>query len=251
MKEDTGTPPASPSTPDAATLARCYPGLSATEALQAWRKYESDLAGAARREKEASEWFKLLERIPQPPQWPAKLDDFYRLIVRAKDKTEAQPRFKRFLRHRILKEQKEIRQRMQTLTEEEMTGKATASQPKASGPRLTEEALQEAVDRLFNHYKACKTCAFQPGELPLLNAYFPNEWTLLALEYHDWWESEKHAAKVRAGHAGAVSPKRKRKTTEQEAVLKTVAAITGPEDAATATKAKKRVSALRKRETAS
>ena len=38
--------------------------------------------------------------LPRPKQWPATLADFYRLVVRGKDKTENQPRFKRFLRFR-------------------------------------------------------------------------------------------------------------------------------------------------------
>ena len=36
--------------------------------------------------------------LPHPKRYPAALRDFYRLIVRARDKAENQPRFKRFLR---------------------------------------------------------------------------------------------------------------------------------------------------------
>ena len=36
--------------------------------------------------------------LPHPKRYPATLHDFYRLIVKARDKAENQPRFKRFLR---------------------------------------------------------------------------------------------------------------------------------------------------------
>jgi len=86
--------------PDASTLASlaAQARVSPEQALKLWlgsqRLLEREEAARNRiKQARASQ-----DSIPQPGQWPASLDDFYRIIVRAKDRAESQPRFKRYLR---------------------------------------------------------------------------------------------------------------------------------------------------------
>jgi len=71
------------------------------------REAESAIAEEAKRDR-------LPERltIPQPKQLPATLDDFYKLIVRAKNETENEPRFSRFLRRQVENEQLKIKEEL-------------------------------------------------------------------------------------------------------------------------------------------
>jgi hypothetical protein len=178
-----------------------------------------------------------LEAIAKPKQWPAALDDFYRLIVRGKDKTENQPRFKHFLRYMVEKEQQEIRQEIERVPECERRDESTSSVFCTLSFRLleTDQAVEREVDRRFADYKAHQ---FQPSELPILDPYHPNEWTRLARDYLEWWEAEKTAAKARGGRervkkaaaafaANTEAPphKSRRKLTKAESLTKLTAAV--------------------------
>jgi hypothetical protein len=85
---------------DAVTLAKlaAEKGISLTEALKFLQESEAVLKTTTERQNRLQEARARLAAIPQPPQWPASLDEFYRLIVKAKDRTNCQPRFKRYLR---------------------------------------------------------------------------------------------------------------------------------------------------------
>src|SRR5262245_43340806 len=45
--------------------------------------------------------------VPTPQSWPGSLNDFYRLILDCKNKADAQPRFKEFLKYGIANSIKE------------------------------------------------------------------------------------------------------------------------------------------------
>src|SRR5262249_21965898 len=74
------------------------PKLAAREALGMWYACRETLT-------EEHKWQAGIEDVPIPwaNQLPAKLEDFYRLVVKARDKIENQPRFKRWIRHTLEK----------------------------------------------------------------------------------------------------------------------------------------------------
>jgi hypothetical protein len=86
--------------PDASTLAglAAQAGVSPEQALKLWLGSQRLLKREEAARNRIKEARARQDSIPQPGQWPASLDDFYRIIVRAKDRTESQPRFKRYLR---------------------------------------------------------------------------------------------------------------------------------------------------------
>jgi len=86
--------------PDASTLASlaAQAKVSPEQALKLWLGSQRLLKREEAARNRIKEARARQDSIPQPGQWPASLDDFYRIIVRAKDRTESQPRFKRYLR---------------------------------------------------------------------------------------------------------------------------------------------------------
>lgn len=254
MKDKTDTPQPPPSTPDASTLAHLAaqprfaplpPKQAVADALELLKQSQTVLDLDDNKRRCCDDALKRYQAIPQPNQWPATLNDFYRLIVRAKDETECQPRFKRFLRYRVEKEQQEIRQKIETVPERDHRDESTPSEFNTLKFRLlnTEEAVEKAVDRLFERHKAD---SFERSELPPLDPYLPDKWTQLAMDYLEWWEVEKTAAKARAGReraekaaaakaaaAFAANPeapphKSKRKLTEVESLTKLAHAVEKP-----------------------
>jgi hypothetical protein len=211
MKEEPSNTQLTPSMPDADKLAKLAaqprfahlpPEQAAKAALKFWRESQAAIADDNEGRHRLDDARRRYQSIRQPPQWPATLSDFYRLIVRGEDETINQPRFKRFLRYIVEKEQQEIRQQIEKLPECEITGKKTP--PLLNALRLqqleTPQAVEGEVDRRFADFKGRR---FQPSELPILDPYLPDEWTRLAQDYLEWWEAEKHEAKRRAGRARA------------------------------------------------
>lgn len=251
MKEKTDIPHPLPSTPEAATLARLAaqprfanmtPEQAPAAALELWKQSQTVLDLDDNKRRCCDDAHKRYQAIPQPNQWPATLNDFYHLIVRAKDKTECQPRFKRFLRYMVEKEQQEIRQKIERVPERDHRDESTPSEFNTLKFRLlnTKEAVEKAVDRLFEHHKEN---SFERSELTPLDPYLPDKWTQLAMDYLEWWEVVKTAAKARAGReraekaaaakaaaAFAANPeapphKSKRKLTEVESLTKLADAV--------------------------
>lgn len=251
MKEETDIPQPPPSTPDGATLAHLAaqprfanmtPEQAPAAALELWKQSQALVGLDAKKRRCCDDALRRYKAIPQPNQWPATLNDFYHLIVRAKDKTECQPRFKRFLRYMVEKQQQEIRQKIERVPECESRDESTPSKFNTLKFRLLEtgEEVQKEAERRFARYKQHQ---FQPSELPPLAPYLPDEWTQLAMDYQEWWEAEKTAVKARAGRerakkaaaakaaaafvANPEAPphKSKRKLTEVESLTKLAAAV--------------------------
>src|SRR5260221_14748593 len=87
--------------PDAATLAKLaaqprFTNLTADEAarkaLELWSTCHALLSDQSAGSM-ADRIRRIRSNLQQPEKWPASLDDFYRFVVKAKDETDAQPRF--------------------------------------------------------------------------------------------------------------------------------------------------------------
>jgi len=177
-------------TPDTATLvylaaqarfANLAPDEAVIAADKLWR--EADRSVRCQEALDLIDEWKCKEEsaIQQPKHWPATLDDFYRLIVYARDKTENQPRFKLYRLHYWRKVLANIKH-----------------------PPMTE---QEELDWSEFDLKRFKRDGFPTEE----------KWTQEAKEYRRWWmrentESKRRAGKARAAKAAAkLKPARRRK----------------------------------------
>lgn len=116
--------------------------------------------------------------VQTPQQWPAPIDEFYKLIVRAKDRTTNQPRLKAYLLH--------IWQELARL------------KPKALNP-------SEADRQAEAHLLALKS-----------NGFSREEWHEHAAPYLAWWKKQKTEKKQLAGKLGQAALTEKR-AAEQKA----------------------------------
>lgn len=169
---------------DATTLAQLaaqprftkYDPLAAAKAaLEMWQECREVLGAFHRRCREAAEEQQRVP-IPQPQQWPAPLQDFFRLIVKAKDKSENLPRFQRFLLWRI----NEIRRTVENDPGNE-DPKYSPKPPLVEGNEETTKTVRDSL-AVYQHIDK---------EL----------WSPLAEDYMGWWKAETAAAK---GFAGSV-----------------------------------------------
>jgi hypothetical protein len=153
-------------------------GQAATAALELLKQSQAVIAADVANHRRNEDAIKRYFGIPRPKQWPATLADFYRLVVRGKDETQNQARFKRFLRYQVDEEQQEIRRDMERAGHD--------SELDALKWRLlqTDEAVQKEVERRFASYET-HSFGFD------LHPDLPSEWTRLAGEYLERWQAEK------------------------------------------------------------
>lgn len=121
----------------------------------------------------------------KPARWPGTMDDFLRLIVKARDTTEGLPRFKRFLRNCLHQEQ--ARRRL---------------------PRLSEEEEIDSVERRIKELKITPEAAFSA-----------EWWPWVSYAYKAWWITEYHATKQRAGRARAAQAYARKQTHPKKKLL--------------------------------
>lgn len=134
--------------------------------MELWQECRAAIDTQRRRYHDDEARKRLEKPIPQPKQFPATLDDFYRLIVRAKNKTESQPRFKRYLlwvlNYKRLNVEFDPR---------------FAERPKPALMEGTKEAI-DAVESELRRYQ-------NDG---ILHKIF---WDSLAEHYRRWWEPQR------------------------------------------------------------
>lgn len=211
------------SLPDVATLASLaaqsrfnnLPSEKATEqALALWHDAQEVLARANGDQQRLA-----VGPIRQPQQWPAKLEDFYRLLVKGKDKAENQPRFKRFLCYQIETERKKIEEGLADATKELAETEATITRVAQREETLVRDLFpgtktsQEAAQVLKQYISQQRRLLLRPrGADYELDKRFARwkttefdepTWNRLASEYNRWWDAEKTANKARAGRARA------------------------------------------------
>lgn len=255
--------------PDPATLARLAEDtkLPAAAALKKWQESQAALAEVEKAERDREEGQPRRLAIPQLALWPAALDDFYRRVIRARDKADSQPRFRKFLRYQIETEQQKIRADLDQvkghLAEQQQQIDLMAKQ----GRRLARDSYPgtltlEQAAKFDENYIAQQTRRLlspedMDGELERrfercqAAGFDQHTWNRVVSEYLDWWAEKRHADQVEAGRARARAHKRKKKVSEHEATLNTVNAIVQPEMGVSAAKAKKSAAALRNKQSAS
>lgn len=111
----------------------------------------------------------VLNSFRRPARWPGTLDDFLRLIVRAKDRTTGLPRFKEYLLECV----RQDRERLKL-------------------PKLSQLAEITAVEKVVKKLKAAPEAAFSA-----------QYWPWIAFAYAAWWKHQCYAAKRRGGLARA------------------------------------------------
>jgi hypothetical protein len=215
--------------PDTATLANLAaqarfseltPQEAAAEALELWRaadtllkaEHDKDTHGAA-----LGRWVYGLPPgdVPMPKTWPATLQDFYKSVVRGKDETESQPRFKRFLRYRVETDQTWLRAEMSQIPEAQRTDESTPSPWNTNKFRLLgtfehldNKAVDREVEREFAKYKSLSF------EAPRIHDR--HEWSHLAEAYLHWWKVAALEGKRKGGlatQAKKAEEKKKRENT--------------------------------------
>jgi len=105
--------------------------------------------------------------IPAPPQWPATLENFYRLVIKARDKADCQPRFKKYLR-------KQLDERYSVW--------------RTVGESWPPETIDPLAEKEFVRIQK--------------EGFDEDGWRWHAEVYLDWWEEEKRRSKQRAGKLG-------------------------------------------------
>lgn len=167
--------------PEPATLANLaaqprFAGLPENEAILAALSFFKRCAAAIDMQVIHDDIEQRGAELPAPEQWPAPLAEFYRLIVKGKDSADNQPRFRAFLLHQWRE----------------------YSRPPSI--KLGPEDVERKADKEFEAIKE--------------SGFSIQQWREHAWAYTEWWTAQKHAAKQRAGLAGA--RKRKGKLTEQQ-----------------------------------
>jgi hypothetical protein len=104
--------------------------------------------------------------IPGASRWPAKLEDFYRLIMKVRDKADAQPRLRHYLR-------------------DYLHGLYFLSRYL---PHWSEEEEDRRVDDSFRELQE--------------KGFDKPSWLAHTRGYRRWWAAEIHMKKQRAGRAG-------------------------------------------------
>lgn len=166
------------------------PGNAALAALNLWRECKRTLDGQrtlAKADKERN-----AHKVPPYPKTqPVTLDDFYRHVVKAKDKTENQPRFKRFLRNALETEQAKLRRRRDAAlnSANSYSNPADGKDFRDAVARL--EAQIVADDAMEAKYKRRFA---ERKEKP----FTESEWYDLASQYIEWWPPEKLRIKSEA-----------------------------------------------------
>jgi hypothetical protein len=145
-----------------ARFAALSQNAAVSEAIHLWD--EADALVMRREQAELGYQWLCEHKTPMPKQFPASLEDFFKLIVRGKTPSSSQTRFKDFLDDKLSKLYAE-----QRLTDFEVKGKS------------------------HDYYLRSKRTGF-PDE---------TSWLVYAGDYSRWWDAKTHAAKVRAGQARA------------------------------------------------
>ncbi len=112
------------------------------------------------------------EPIPGPKKWPATTDDFYRFVIKAKNKEDAQPRLRAFLRSANLDH----------CTKQGLSGSGLI----AEADRLTDLHFQ-SLKRIDRDY-----------------------WNAMATDYLNWWLAASTENKRKAGRARAAKAAQKK-----------------------------------------
>lgn len=145
-------------------FAQQTPEAAVAAAIKLWDEAVGLVRGRIRVER-ALQW-SAKHPTPMPPEFPAGLHDFYKLIVRGRSEPDNQPRFKRFLRNRIT----------------ERWAK--------DGRSLTEDGILDVLEWELTRYKT--------------NGFADEyAWVSIAGEYERWWAEECKANRVRAGRMRA------------------------------------------------
>lgn len=133
-----------------------------------------------------------------PAQWPAKLDDFLRLVVHAKTPADATKRFRDFLRERV--RQSHVHQRHvwgEASPEDEAEFQGRKKEQEAELARFLKQHPGHFEDKAANLVAKYKR-----------NGLGLKEWQSLTAEYLQWWNGQKTATAranaLKRGEASAV-----------------------------------------------
>jgi hypothetical protein len=194
LSNSSGTPSAAADLPNVETLAHLAaqarfkdemnPGNAALAALNLWRECKRTLDSQGTLA-QADKKTHADKAPPFPKTQPVTLDDFYRCVVKAKNETENQPRFKKFLRFTLGTEQAALRSRRDAAKRNADffanpdDGKDFRDAVvRLEAQIMADDAMDVEYERRFVERKK--------------NPFTEREWYRLASDYVQWWRIEKH-----------------------------------------------------------